>query len=353
LTASSNSASRASETPSTSWQQLNISAGKRRSKVNIIGISGNIQYTSTALDPIHHGGGTVGNTQMLRVQEIITDKGSYARVPFVSGNSIKHLIRDGAARFALEAMTAEPGSLTKQIVDLLLSGGSLSKKGSAVSLQQARQISELLPMLSLCGYSAANFMTRSKIAVSNLNLVCSENLFRLPAPLKSDDLGRAATFRCEEFGTRHDVVKQPNVRKLLDKASRNAIEDEKSKSTSQMYYEYETIIPGAQFWGSITLEELLDFEMAALRTGIERAALSNDENGIVLPIGAKSSIGLGRMRFDFGAPMRSVFSTPTYSGNQAIMPADDDADKDVVAGYVEHLRSRREEILDCLMGVTK
>lgn len=66
--------------------------------------SGDAKIHAIALDAIHHGAGTSGNTQILRMQDIIGPDGKPARVPFISGNSLKHMIRDGAVRFALGAM---------------------------------------------------------------------------------------------------------------------------------------------------------------------------------------------------------------------------------------------------------
>jgi len=75
-------------------------------------------------------------------------------VPFISGNSFKHTIREAGVDHALTAMGVADGSLTKPVVDLLFSGGHLSKSGSAVNLSKARALAELFPILGVCGYSA-------------------------------------------------------------------------------------------------------------------------------------------------------------------------------------------------------
>ena len=120
--------------------------------------SGTLIFTAVAMDPIHHGAGTEGNTQLLRMQDLVLDDGTPARVPFISGNSIKHQIRAGGVKFALKAMAVQAGTLTKGVVDLLFSGGALTKSGSAVNLSQARDLAALFPILSVCGYAAGNFM---------------------------------------------------------------------------------------------------------------------------------------------------------------------------------------------------
>src|SRR5690606_24279007 len=145
-------------------------------------LTGKIDIRATALEPIVHGAGTSGNTQLLRMQEIVYD-GVPCRVPFVSGNSVKHRLRAAAVQYALDAMGVEDHTLTKAEVVLLFSGGHLSKGGAAIDLEQCRKLEGLLPPLSLCGYSAGNTMTESKIRVSHLHVVCRENAWRLPDDL--------------------------------------------------------------------------------------------------------------------------------------------------------------------------
>jgi len=84
--------------------------------------TGRIDITATAIDSIHHGGTTAGNTQLLRTQDIILPDGTEARIPYISGNSFRHKIRAAGARHALDVMGITTG-LSKPVVDLLFSGG--------------------------------------------------------------------------------------------------------------------------------------------------------------------------------------------------------------------------------------
>jgi hypothetical protein len=325
-------------------------------------MSGRMTLVATAIDPLHHGAGSAGNTQLLRMQEIVLPDGTPARVPFVSGNSIKHLIREGGVRFALEAMGVGQGVLTKAVVDLLFSGGHLSKAGQAVNLGQARQIAELFPILAVCGYSAGNFIQESKISVGNLNLVCAENQFRLPADLREDARAqqRAARFRGEEFGTRHEATRNPMVFGLLTEAEQDRRTKQISGNleagargkgdSSQMYYEYEVLVPGSALWGSIYFAELTVMEVAALRSALERACLgTHADGGMIYTVGAKAAVGLGRVSIRFTGDLRETLSPPTYSPAEAIMPIDgDQPNRDAMAAYVAHLREQRERILKVL-----
>lgn len=327
-------------------------------------MSGRLDFVATALDPIHHGAGTEGNTQLLRVQDIVLPDGEPARVPFISGNSYKHTIRDGGVRFAIEVMGIEEGSLAKPVVDLLFSGGHLSKTGGAVDLARARGIAELFPILSVCGYSAGNFMQESKIAVDNLNMVCSENDFRMPSVLveRPQAKMRAAAFRGEEFGTRHEATRSQYAYKLLTGASKDKREKllegklrggEGKGDSSQMYYEFEVLMPGALFYGGLYFDDLTQMEMAALLSALERACVGkHTDGGLIYRIGAKSSIGLGRMSLVFSGGLREQLRPPVYTEDNGIVPAKDArGGRDALAGYVAHLRDRKEEILAALDGV--
>lgn len=316
--------------------------------------SGMLTFTATAIDPIHHGAGSEGNTQLLRTQDIILDDGTPARVPFVSGNSIKHQIRDGGVRFALEAMTLPNGSMSKAVIDLLFSGGSLTKSGSAVNLEQARKIAELFPVLSLCGYSAGNFMQDSKIRVGHLHLVCKENSWRLPDNLRDDRhiLQRAASFRGEEFGTRHEASRSQIVFKLLTTEDKEAKLKGNAES-NQMIYDFEVVRPGSKWFGDIIFDDLTEFELMALRSAMERACIDHHGDTWIYNVGAKAAVGFGRMAFVFNGGLRDTLSAPQYLDRTGIAPNDDDANKDAMAAYIEHLRNRRVEILDALNAVVQ
>ena len=319
-------------------------------------ISGRLDLHAVALDAIHHGAGVSGNTQILRVQEIVTPDGRAARVPFVSGNSIKHMIRDGAVRFALDAMAVEDGSLSKPVVDLLFSGGRLTKGGGgAVRLDSARRLEELFPALSLCGYSAGNYMAGSKIRCSNLHLVCAENTWRVPPQLGDHPMLvlRAGALRGEEFGTRHDAARLPAAKRVLALADlrqqevalgKRADGDVSKLDTTQMIYDYQTVVAGSHWWGWIEITDLPEGELSAFRSGLSMACQGrHTDGGYIFAVGAKSSIGLGRISIAFAGSIRAPVAAPAYESTD-LLPADESG----LSGYVRGLRSQREEILSTL-----
>lgn len=239
--------------------------------------------TLTALDPIHHGAGVAGNTSLLRTQEIVSPDGNPTVVPFISGNSIRHSIRAGAARHALRTMAVEPNSLSKSLVDLLFSGGALTKSGANEDLEARRKVAELFPALTLLGYSAGSSMVAGKLRVDNLHLVCRENAWRLPSSLADSPQATksAGSFRSEEFGTRHDVARTADGAHYTSWLS--------YAETTQMIYDFQVIKAGATLFGALHVEDPTELEEAALT-----AALKEIAGDGFIKVGAKSAIGLGR-----------------------------------------------------------
>lgn len=321
-------------------------------------LTGKIDIRATALEPIVHGAGTSGNTQLLRHQEIQQPDGTLTRVPFVSGNSMKHKIRACGVQYGLDVMGVEDHTLTKPEVDLLFSGGHLSKSGAAVDLEQARKLEALFPMLSLCGYSAGNSMTESKIRVSHLHLVCRENEWRVP----DDLLGhralatRVGMLRVEEFGTRHDQAGKHLSRRLLEESAAAAAVKKKSKAlreptsdgpaergdSAQMIYEFSSIAAGSTLWGSIQVADLTELEQAALASAFHYAAVDRRGASIVIGVGAKNAIGYGALKVELRGSIR--VAPPQYVESAALTATGSDA----AERYTAHLRERKAEILDAL-----
>lgn len=333
-------------------------------------MTGRLDIVATALDALHHGAGSEGNTQLLRTQEVILEDGSQARVPFISGNSLKHMIRDGAVRFALDAMQVEDHSLSKAVVDLLFSGGHLAKGSQSVRIATARELAVLFPALSICGYSAGNTMVASKLRVDNLHLVCHENAARLPAGLSATPHARirAGGYRSEEFGTRHDAARLPHVDRVLaledrdrSDASKGRTKDVKAPGkdadSAQMIYDFQTLKAGSVLWGGVGYEDLTHPELVAFRSGLSYACEGRHaDGGYIFPVGAKRSIGWGRVSMVIKGTMRRAVDAPVYEPSSAALPTTARADVDhehdgELAEYVATLYAQRADILAALEAV--
>jgi len=276
-----------------------------------------IEVRAKALDPIHHGAGTAGNTSLLRVQEVLLPDGEMARVPFVSGNSIKHRLREAMVHHAVNVLDVPDHSISTAVVNLLYSGGALTATGANVDLALHREFQRLWPALGLCGYAAGNTMVQSKLAVSHWHLVCSENFWRLPTDLAAHKMSEmsAAALRSSDFGTRMSAATRAGVRGKI-------VEGEEPGESGQMIYDFETISAGALLYGSIRITNATEMERAALAAGI--ATLQAKEKH-VWQIAAKTSVGFGRCRVKLrGLPVADV------------------------ENYEEHLRANRDAALAIL-----
>lgn len=323
-----------------------------------------IDIVMTALDPLCHFEGASGNTQLLRRQSIVTPDGETARVPYISGNSLKHKLRDACARFAIEAMGVEQGTMSKAVVDLLFSGGALTKSGSRVDLRQARDLGELFPVLSLCGYSAGNTMRQSKVRVDNLHLVCAENAWRAPAGLRELPLARkrAALYSGEEFGTRHEATRQSGPWGLLTDGEKTRLTDEVSDKaagkegkldTTQMIYDYQTIKPGSVLWGAMYLLDASDLEVAAFASGLSHMSEGQTDESLIMRVGAKGAVGHGRVAVRLHGQIRQKVHAPAWAEDGQIVPRITPSEAPHLDDYVSHLQTNRVEILAALEAAAK
>lgn len=279
-----------------------------------------IDLMFTLTSPLHHGSGSAGNTSLIRTQDIVLPDGRQAAVPFVSGNSFRHQLRDVLAWHTVTTLDLEPGSLSKPAVDLLWSGGAITSTGSQVDLERARRIEQIYPALGLFGYAGGSDMVAGTLRVSNLHLVCRENAWRLPQSLVDHPHATRSSglMRGEAFGTRHDVANTA-VDRLVATAGKIVQPD-----TTQMIYEMQVLKPGSILWGEISMTP------AATPTHhrIIHTALNMLAPDGAVALAAKTAVGYGRA---------------TVSG----IPSDSNAD-----WWSEHLRAHRNEIVELLHEIS-
>lgn len=236
------------------------------------------------VSPFHHGAGNAGNTSLLRTQDVLVEDGRVARVPFLSAASIRHALRDAIAWHIARTLQIEPGTLTKQAVDLLWTGGAVSSTGAKTDLEMIRRVEEHLPSLAMFGYAAQSDIIEGTLRASDFILVCAENNKRLPelaslcGPIK-----KAAAYRSEVFGTRHDQAAGPLAR---------LIGDEETPGTAQMIWDTQVLIPGAHLYGELSLTPAATYA----HTVTLGAALALWMDNQHVYIGAKTAQGMGHAR---------------------------------------------------------
>ena len=286
-----------------------------------------LPVTLTALSPISHGAGTSGNTQLLRTRDIITPDGKRASVPYVSGNSVRHTLRAALAWHLVRTLDLPDRSLPKVAVDLLWSGGALSTTGSQADLDLNRRVHQTLPGLGLLGYSAKSDITAGTLWADDVELVCADNVARLPARLQDHphvELPNGA-LRTETFGTRHDVVGTP-----VDRFIALAEGLDTTVDTVQMIFDQQVIKAGAVLSTGLHLATPTPGHVAALATALDEAAPLVDGRRII-NLGGKRSTGHGQCALTDQLPL-------DITGHR-------DA-------YENHLRTHRDDILALLEEIT-
>ena len=237
-----------------------------------------INITVDLTAPFHHGAGTAGNTSLLRTQDVVQPDGTVARVPFLSAASIRHALRDALAWHTAHTLNIEPGTLSKGTVDLLWTGGAVSSTGSRTDLDMMRRVEAHYPALAMLGYAAKSDIITGTLRASDLILVCQENDWRLPEHLRG--ARRAAAYRTEEFGTRHDQATSPAGRYLQ-------VVDE--LDTAQMIWDTQTLAAGSTLHGTISLTPAAtEMHRTALSAALELWAPDGQ-----IAIGAKTAQGYG------------------------------------------------------------
>lgn len=295
-----------------------------------------LPLTLTAVEPISHGAGTSGNTQLLRTADVILPDGRRTAVPYVSGNSLRHTLRAALAWHLVRTLQLPEKSLSKRVVDLLWSGGALTSTGNQADLELNRRVHTRLPGVGALGYSAQSDIVAGTLWVDNIHLVCQENRFRLPVHLADHPHAKlpAGAMRTETFGTRHDVARTPVDRyiALLDNTGELDLGTAEPLPTTQMIYDMQVIKPGAVLWSGLHLYAPTAGHVAALAVAVDEAAPEVAGHRI-LPLGGKRSVGFGSCRLE---------ADLTVLGDVA----------ELRAQYEAHLHAHREEILTLLDEVT-
>jgi hypothetical protein len=152
------------------------------------------------------------------------------------------------------------------------------------------------------------------LRVDNIHLVCRENGWRLPHSLTESPNAklRAASFRGEEFGTRHDAGRSPSGRHY-----RSLLEAVESKTT-QMIYDFQVVKPGATFFGALQVVNATSREVAALQTAI--ACASSEEGGSTFVwLGAKRAVGYGKVAVDLQGSVSSEYNDSLRENREQIV----------------------------------
>ena len=258
--------------------------------------------------PLTHGAGTQGNEQVLHTREVVvqTENGLWDRIeiPAISGASLKSTLREWAVRRALDACGVKDGTVSKDALRLLVKGGRNDKGCSTLSLDQARRLRRLFPLLAVFGSMDGGLPIRGQVYCSDVlpyceSLVAEGLVTRCVTPLEVEVDGETITpdmkidvypdtapipdhlTRTRIQNYRHDLTSGTLVPKLrgttvaiiedrrVENADkRGAKKRDRREANESMPYSAQAIAPGTPMVATIRLQGATDVEFSCLAHAI-------------------------------------------------------------------------------------
>lgn len=315
-----------------------------------------------ARDPIAHASETIGNSSIFCRKKVRVPGGEVAHVVYLSGDSIRHQLREAAAYGTLhEAGLLDDPQLSEGALRLLFSGGVVTGRGDAavINLDAYRKLVALFPPLALLGGCADNRPIPGQINVDEGNLLCSEMLHLTPpwvVEWARENGERIDTQRSsveEVQRVRMDATLVPEKVKLLSDSakvtvnarllkSEKAHEDADSKAkgeskSAMMPRTHERLVQGSLLWLGIEARTYTDLEFDAFNFAV--ACMLNN-----FRIGGKQAQGHGRLEFVAGARIHFEPSAGKLESVGAeLAPKVGDL-------YKAHVKSRKDELTGWLRG---
>lgn len=315
------------------------------------------------LSPLSHSEGNEGNMSIL-MRESVYDPSEPTRIPqqipCITGNSMRHSLREAAAWFTLHLLNIDLYGLSPAAQHVLMSGGALGKDSATMDVDSYRKLSELFPSLTMFGGGGIGAaLVRGNLAVDYALLCCRQNARRISllCPELTElmqNRPRAEDFTEIRQGVRHDARRHPATRHLLGQESMRAWENERGNTaeqnreegstSTQMIYSFESICAGAQWYWSTTLILGTPLEHSLLMCTL----LSLAKQG---RIGGKGNTGHGRVHIK--CIMADGATRDLAEGIEAAAQEDRIVElAEVFAGpYVRHVRDNSEALTEIIRGL--
>lgn len=288
---------------------------------------------------IHSGGERNGTTQQLRREKFVQPDGSVEKVPIISGNSIRGILRDKGMFHMLRELgygvneeTGEVTGLSLQAFHFLFSGGSLVSTGSGhVDVDHFRAMKSTIPLIGIFGGAAGNAIMPGKLKMGKLIPICAETKHLLPEEVQEGQIESIWEYCQTEMYTRRDDKKNDRLLPMLGEGEQNTT----TAAPQQMMYHHETLSAGTRFYWKIVLEDVTDVEFEAfILTMIEFSKHPY--------VGGRSAIGHGEISVKLGKWIE-IDSRVNLQGKEL----------DVKLGtkYKEHLENNGDQIREFLSGI--
>lgn len=261
--------------------------------------------------PIAHMQETFGNVGVIFRRKLRQPDGSFAQVPFITGDSLRHGMREAIAYAYLDAAgLLAPGVLDdgEGALRLLFSGGMVTGVGDAsvIKLDRYREMCSLCPALSLFGGCADNRPMEGRLIVDDAVLICAESAHLVPAWARerAGQIDGARSHVEINQRVRMDPTLDPSKRRLLSDAAASevhnrllaseaahetddAVTREHTKST-MMPRSFESIVSGSLFFWTVEAKVFTPLELDVFHATLA-SFLSNAHAG------GKRAVGFGRI----------------------------------------------------------
>lgn len=320
------------------------------------------EMIARAEQPICHAQETIGNQSIFARKKVRLPGGEFAMVPYLSGDMVRHALREAAAYGTLHAAgLLDDPQLSEGALRLLLVGGMVTGKGDAavINLDRYRELVALFPPLALLGGCTDNRPVPGQINVDEGNVICSETWHLTPPWVVEWCKGDQKTGRpAEAIGSCRALVEEvqrvrmdptlfpEKVKLLSDNAKANvqgrllksekAHEDADSKAKAEskstmMPRTHERLVQGSLLWFGIEARTYTDLEFDCLAFSI--ACLLNN-----FRLGGKGGTGHGRLQLLAGARLHF------QPGAVSIDAVGSELAPKTGELYKAHVASRKEEL---------
>lgn len=142
------------------------------------------EFCLEAQTPICHHAETIGNESILMRRKVRQPAGGWAEVPAVSGDAMRHGLREAYAYAQLDAAgMLESPALSEAALRLLFAGGMVTGRGDAgaINLDRYRELCELVPGMALLGGCTDNRVIPGRLICEDATLICAETERFVPA----------------------------------------------------------------------------------------------------------------------------------------------------------------------------
>lgn len=263
----------------------------------------NIEGIHQAVKGIIHGGEENAGNQQLIARKTIWFDNSRIEVPFISGNSIRGVLR---RKIMADLCSLLDYSISNDLLwESLFQGGCLQQGSSSLNMALLNRINQYLPPIALFACVMGNQMLEGKLIVEDMEVCCIENKAYLPPIAKEFCQNEASHFIGHNQFTRRDE-------RLVHETTESL----------QMFVKYEHLIAGTNFYHQFRLRKNpTSLEISCLHRIIELWMKEPT-------VGGKIAMGCGQIKLNYTEKLSS-------------------------SEYVDFIHTHREEIIKTLEEMTQ